>query len=262
MDYHIILQALHKSYVRDSEGSQEKVAVLAGFDLIVRRHEFLTIFGPNGCGKSTLLNIIAGLTSCDAGSVLIDGKLPAEMKVGFVFQSFQESLFPWRTVLDNVAFPLELKGVEIRIRRRSAREFLDFLGIQLHKQEYEAYPYQLSGGQQQLVSIARALIDEPDVLIMDEPFNQLDYQTRMSLQDKVSEIWEKKKTTVVFVSHDIEEAIILGDRTVLLSKKPARVLEIMENDLERPRSLSVSQHSKFFALKSHALQIFTEAIHA
>jgi NitT/TauT family transport system ATP-binding protein len=257
---HIYLQGIHKSFYRRNEGLGEKIDVLQDFSLSVYRYEFLTVFGPNGCGKSTLLNIISNLITCDSGTILIGGKPPEQCKVGFVFQNFQESLFPWRTVLDNVSFPLELKGIKREICRKRAREFLDFLGIQFHESEYHSYPYSLSGGQQQLISIARALINEPDVLLLDEPFNQLDFQTRISIQDKVLDIWERKKTTVVFVSHDIEEAIILGDRTVLLSKRPAKVMEVMNNSLLRPRNHNIVQAPEFFDLKRHALEIFSEAL--
>lgn len=260
MDVHIELKAVRKAYPRDVDGVLRRLEVLVGFDLVVRRHEFLTIFGPNGCGKTTILNIIGGLIPFDGGSVLIDGRPPSETKVGFVFQSFQEALFPWRSVIDNVAFPLEVRGTAKAIRRRMAREFLEFLGIRLREAEYMAYPYQLSGGQQQLVSVARALIDEPAVLLLDEPFNQLDYQARMFVQDKVAEIWEQARTTVVFVSHDIEEALLLGDRTALLSKRPASVLEIVENPLERPRRQNAIQRADFFELKRHALRVFMESL--
>lgn len=260
MEAHIIIKGLCKSYVHELDGQPQQVNILHNFDLAIHRHEFFTIFGPNGCGKTTLLNIIAGLTSFDSGSVLIDGKLPEEAKAGFVFQNFQESLFPWITVLDNVAFPLELKGVARKNRLQSAREFLNFLGIDFRQEEYEAYPYQLSGGQQQLVSIARALINEPDVLLLDEPFNQLDYQTRMSIQEKVSDIWERTKTTVVFVSHDIDEAILLGDRTALLSNKPTKVMDIMSISFDRPRNHEIVQTAEFLNLKRQALQIFSEAL--
>ena len=130
----------------------------------------------------------------------------------------------------------------------------------MKQDEYEAYPYQLSGGQQQLISIARALINEPDVLLLDEPFNQLDYQTRMSIHGKVSEVWQKTKTTVVFISHDIDEAILLGDRTALLSRRPATVMELIENPLPHPRSNEMIQTPEFFNLKNHALELFHQAL--
>lgn len=260
MEAHIVIRELCKSYLREINRRPQKVNILESFDLNIQQHEFLTIFGPNGCGKTTLLNIIAGLTSFDSGKVLINGKRPEEAKVGFVFQSIQESLFPWRTVIDNVAFPLELLGIGKKARNIQAREFLEFLGIKLKADEYDAFSYQLSGGQQQLISIARALINEPDVLLLDEPFNQLDYQTRMSMQTKVAEVWQKLKTTVVFVSHDIDEAILLGDRTALLSKRPGRVMDLITNSLPHPREPEMVLSPEFLSLKNRALRVFRESL--
>jgi NitT/TauT family transport system ATP-binding protein len=257
---HISVEDVYKSFYRYDNGSKEQINVLSGFSLTVVKYEFLTIFGPNGCGKSTILNIIAGLTPSDAGKITINGNPPEKSRVGFVFQNFQDSLLPWKTVLDNISFPLELKGVRKKTRRKVALDSLDLLGIEFSKSECNAYPYQLSGGQQQLVVIARALIDEPEVLLLDEPFNQLDFQARMSILDKVLDIWEREKITIIFVSHDIEEAIILGDRTALLSNRPARIMEIMENTLPRPRDYNIVQTRAFFNLKNRALTIFGEAI--
>lgn len=256
MDDNIIeIQNVKKTYGHAKSTGQ--TLVLDGFSLAVRPGEFLTIFGPNGCGKSTILHILAGVVRHDSGHISIAGENPGEAKVGFVFQNFESTLFPWRRNLDNVAWPLELQHVGRRQRRSRAREFLKEMDISLPEQ---AYPYQLSGGQQQLLSITRALIAEPKVLLLDEPFNQLDYQTRMKIQLETLALWSRTGTTVLFVSHDIEEALLLGSRTVLLTKRPARVREILENPLPRPRNHDMLKDPQFFELKSRALEIFSEGL--
>jgi len=251
----IEIQAVKKAY--GNAKATERTVVLDGFDLTVRQGEFLTFFGPNGCGKSTILHILAGTVPYDSGHVSIAGEKPGEAKVGFVFQNFQSTLFPWKRNLDNVAWPLELQRIGRTERRSRAREFLKQMDISLPERDY---PYQLSGGQQQLLSITRALIAEPKVLLMDEPFNQLDYQTRMKIQMETLELWSRTGTTVLFVSHDIEEALLLGSRTVLLTQRPARVREILENPLPRPRNHDMLKDPRFFELKSRALEIFSEGL--
>ena len=253
----IQIRALHKTYRGRPGDAGLRTTVFSGFDLDVHGGEFLTVFGPNACGKSTLLHILAGVLPWDAGSVMIDGQLPGDASVGFVFQSFQATLFPWKTNLDNVAWPLELRGVGRAERREMASAFLSRVDLVLPA---DGYPYQLSGGQQQLLCAARALVAEPKVLLMDEPFNQLDYQTRLAMHKDILRLWQRTRTTVVFVSHDIEEALLLGDRTVFFSKKPTRVLEVLPNPLARPRSHGVLGSAEFFELKAEALGVFGRAL--
>ena len=253
---HIAVRCVSKSY-GDPRRPTEAVGVFSDFSLSVREGELLTLFGPNGCGKTTLLNMVAGILSPDHGSVAIAGQAPCDARIGYVFQNFQLSLFPWRRSIDNIGFPLELRGLRRRQCRDRARRLLSDLDISLPEQ---AFPYSLSGGQQQLLAISRALIAEPAVLLLDEPFNQLDYQTRLDMQDKLLDIWERTQTTIIFVSHDIEEALLLGDRTVFLSRRPARVLEIVENRLPRPRRHEVLESEEFFELKRRGLRLFQEAL--
>ncbi len=255
----ISIRGLRKTYQNPKAPSIEGIVVFDGFNLEVHNGEFMTLFGPNGCGKSTLLHILAGLIPWDGGILKIDGDEPDVAKVGFVFQSFQATLFPWKRNIDNVAWPLELKGVKKAKRREQARQFLRKMNVSLPE---NGYPYQLSGGQQQLLSISRALIVEPKVILMDEPFNQLDYQTRMSMHLETLELWERSCTTVLFVSHDIDEALLLGDRIAFLSKRPANVFEILENPLSRPRTHDMLKSQEFFKLKSKALEVFTKALSA
>jgi len=256
-DDFISIRGLRKTYRDPSVPPDAATIVFNGFNLGVCNGEFLTIFGPNGCGKSTLLHILAGVVPYDDGTVLIDGEEPGKARIGFVFQSFQATLLPWKRNLDNVAWPLELQGIGLRERRGLARQFLKKMNITLPER---GYPYHLSGGQQQLLSIARALIAEPKVLLLDEPFNQLDYQTRIGMHEEVLRLWGHTGTTVCFVSHDIEEALLLGDRTALLSKRPARVMEILTNALPRPRKHEMLKSPEFFRLKSRALEVFSGAL--
>lgn len=194
--------------------------------LDVYENEFLVILGPGQCGKSVLLNIISGLDVPTAGSVEFKDKA----EVGFVFQ--KTAVFPWKTVMQNVEFALELKGMNKKERRERAQYFIDLVG--LHNFE-NSYPGQLSGGMKQRVGIARAYCSAPQILLMDEPFGALDAQTRYQMEEEILRIWEKEKRTVIFVTNNIEEAVYLGDRIVLLSECPASVKEIYELNLERPR---------------------------
>jgi NitT/TauT family transport system ATP-binding protein len=254
---YIEIKDLCKNY-RGPNGSPPKVVeVLSNISLQVQRGEFVTIFGPNGCGKTTLLMILSGLLEFDSGEVLIDNKPPGKARISFIFQNYADSLFPWRTNLDNIAFPLELQGIPLEERREKARDLLGRLNIGIDER---SYPYQLSAGQQQLVAIARGLNYDPDVLVMDEPFGSLDFQTRLAMQQDVLNIWEKTKTTVLFVSHDVDEAVYLSDRILLLSKLPGRVLQLLNNRLPRPRSAEMVNSDEFLGLRSRALSVFWEAL--
>ncbi|MDD9954238.1 MAG: ATP-binding cassette domain-containing protein [Candidatus Woesearchaeota archaeon] len=189
--------------------------VLEDVSFSVRKGEFLVLFGPNGCGKTTLLHIIAGVMQPDSGSV----RCPK--KIGFVFQNYRDALFPWKTNLENIAFPLELQRVPKQERLRKATKLVEKLTLSVPLNQY---PYQSSGGEQQLVSLLRELLSKPDLLLMDEPFSALHHESRAYLRNTVQDLARKLKLTVVFVTHDITEAVQLGDRVVLLnSKKEVRV---------------------------------------
>jgi len=256
VDVYINIENVSKSFPSSTKGNR-RVEVLKRFFLTVRKGEFVTFFGPNACGKTTLLSIVAGLMSPDNGTVLVHGTTPKHAKIGFVFQNYQNSLLPWRTNIDNVALSLELEGIGKKQRLEKAKEFLRKLNVEIPE---ESYPYQLSGGQQQLLSIARALINDPDVLVMDEPFNQLDFQTRMMMNEKIQDIWIKTGKTILLVSHDLDEAILLANRVVLLTKRPAKIAKILENKLPWPRKSKVLQNENFFQLKSEALNIFEKVL--
>jgi NitT/TauT family transport system ATP-binding protein len=205
---------------------------LVNVTLDVERDEFLVLLGPSGCGKTTLLRLIDGLLKPTKGEVLIDGK-PVEgpgLDRAMIFQTF--NLFAWRNTIDNVAFGLELQGIQKEERYKIAQKHIDLVGLtgfELH------YPHELSGGMQQRVGIARALSVNPRILLMDEPFGYLDALTRLSLQMELLKIWEEQKKTCIFVTHDIDESIFLGDRVVLLSCRPGKIKDVFSVDLPRPR---------------------------
>lgn len=212
------------------------VEALRGVDLHVHDNEFLTVLGPSGCGKTTMLKMIAGLQSWDAGEITIGGRPvrgPGPDR-SMVFQNF--ALLPWATVLDNVAFGLKLKGVGKAERGERARDLIAKVGLGGFETKR---PGELSGGMQQRVGIARALAVEPEVLLMDEPFGAVDEQTRRLLQEELLAIWEANRLTVVFITHSMEEAVLLGDRVVLMSARPGQIAEIVDVPLSRPRSSDV-----------------------
>jgi NitT/TauT family transport system ATP-binding protein len=247
----ILIEHLMKSY--PSAAGNGRTQVLNNINLDVAGGEFITFFGPNGSGKSTLLKVIAGIEPYDSGEVSIDNKSPQEAKTGLIFQNYNDSLMPWLNCRDNILFPYSLKKRKHRAQEAGERlsNLLKDLEIDLPK---ENYPYQLSGGQQQLVAILRTLVYRPDVILMDEPFSSLDYQTRSFMQMTLLDIWQHEKPTILFVSHDIEEAIFLADRLVLLSALPASVKDIKVISFARPRTRALFENDEFFAMKRECLR--------
>jgi NitT/TauT family transport system ATP-binding protein len=224
-----------------------RVPVLEDLSLSVADQEFLAIIGPSGCGKSTILRIIDGLIPPDSGEILLDGRKVTGPGGGraMVFQSFD--LFPWRTAIQNIEFGLETAGVPKAERREIARRHIELVGLQGFE---DSYPHQLSGGMQQRVGIARALAVDPSVLLMDEPFGALDVQTRDLLQDELLRIWEKRRKTVVFITHSIEEALYLADRVVVFTPRPARIDRDLRVPFPRPREEHMKVHPDFLALRT------------
>jgi NitT/TauT family transport system ATP-binding protein len=237
-------------------GAQARAAALSQIDLDVGAGEFVCVLGPSGCGKSTLLGAIAGHIAPTRGQVDVDGE-PVEgphPERGLVFQ--QHTLFPWKRVLDNVAFGLKMQGVGAAARRRAARELLELVGLGAYASHY---PAQLSGGMQQRVEIARVLINRPRVLLMDEPFGALDAQTRRHMQTLLLDVWSKVRTTVVFVTHDIEEALFLGERIVILARQPAGIVDDIPIPLARPRTEETTLDPTFIELKRRCLAKLRDA---
>ena len=247
------IRDVSKSYRRNGGAA---LTVLESFSLSVPALEFLVLLGPSGCGKSTLLRIIDGIENCQSGQIILDGKnVTGTTGHGraMVFQSFE--LFPWRTALENVAFGLEVAGVAKQERRQMAGACMELVGLSAFT---ESYPHELSGGMQQRVGIARALAIRPSILLMDEPYGSLDVQTRDLLQDELLGIWEKQKTTVIFVTHSIEEALYLADRVVVMSPRPGRITNIITVPFERPRDESVKTSPEFLALRREIWQILKQ----
>ncbi|WP_315907826.1 ABC transporter ATP-binding protein [Halapricum hydrolyticum] len=217
------------------DGSNGPVEALREISFDVDPGEFVTIVGPSGCGKTTLFRIIAGLQTPTDGEVRLDGE-PIDgpgPELGIVFQEYH--LFPWRTVAGNVGFGLEQNGTPAPERRERVQDLLELVGLEGFA---DSYPKDLSGGMKQRVALARALAPDPDLLLMDEPFGAVDAQTKTMLQEELLDIWDATGKTVLFVTHDIEEAVKLGDRVVVMDREPGRVQEILDVDLGRPRSRS------------------------
>jgi NitT/TauT family transport system ATP-binding protein len=228
------------------------VLALDRVDLDVPDGQFVTVVGPSGCGKSTLLSLVAGLRQPSSGVVLCDGEpmtAPMPRKVGMVFQ--EANLLPWLSAVDNVAFPLKLRRVPKRERLDAARRMLELTGLAGAE---DRLPHQLSGGMKQRVAIARGLVQNPAVLLMDEPFASLDEQTRMVLGDELLRIWSETRKTVLFVTHSLNEAVYLADRVVVLSARPGRVLDDVMVDLPRPRTFALTSGERFGVLKNRIWQ--------
>ncbi len=244
----ITVDSIRKTFIKRSGKTTERVEALRDVTFTVRKNEFMTVVGPSGCGKTTLLRIIDGLIAPDSGAVLVDGSPvygPGPER-GVVFQSF--GLMPWKTVLDNVLFALELRKPEEKATHAdTARHFIEMVGLKGFERHY---PHELSGGMQQRVGLARALSINPDILLMDEPFSAIDAQTREILQEELLKIWEANKKTVVFITHSIDEAVYLSDRICILQPRPGTVKTIIENDLPHPRwTFPVRKEPRFGELR-------------
>ena len=236
-----------------STESGEMLEALGGVSFKCNKGEFLCVLGPTGCGKTTLLRLIAGLDEPTGGIIKIDGQeySSPNPKATLVFQQY--SLFPWRNVLDNVAFGLEVRGVQKKKRYEIARKFLSLVELSGFE---KSYPYELSGGMQQRVAIARALANNADILLMDEPFGALDERTRHRLQEELLSIWEHEEKTIIFVTHNIDEAVFMADRILIMTDRPGRILEEIKitlglsslriETLKRPRDRLSEDFTKYY----------------
>src|SRR6478736_6940144 len=243
--------ALHGVDVHFGEG-KTAVQALSGIDLNIAPGEFVSILGPSGCGKSTIIGALAGFTPITAGELRVDAErvtAPGPER-GVVFQ--QHTLFPWKTVAQNVEFGLKMRGVGKAERERKSRAILGSMGL---SEFLSHYPHQLSGGMQQRVNLARVLVNRPRVILMDEPFCSLDAQTRLQMQELVLALWEELHMTVVFVTHEVDEAVYLSDRVAVLSRRPARVKKWIDVDLPRPRTHALLTTPEFARLKREALDL-------
>jgi NitT/TauT family transport system ATP-binding protein len=235
------------------ESERGDVQALAGIDLAIRPGEFVSIVGPSGCGKSTLLKCVAGLERLSSGTLEVRGKPVTDVPddLGIVFQ--RDLLVDWRTILDNVLLVAEFRRVDMARAKPKARELLQLFGLE----EYaDRYPWELSGGMRQRASICRALVDDPGLLLMDEPFGALDAMTRDQLNVELQRMWMATRKTVLFITHGIGEAVFLSDRVAVMSRNPGRIIEIMEIDLPRPRHLSVRETPEFTKYTAHLRDVF------
>lgn len=239
--------------VRGLKKAFQDTIIYDDFSIDLPLGKFISIFGPNGCGKSTLINMISGLMPMDAGEVLYDGQRIKDTRISYVFQNYREALFPWLRAIDNIHYPLKVLGINRKERQRRVDKLLAEFDVPI---DLNAYPYTLSGGQQQTVSILRALVTEPEVLFLDEPFSALDYEMTLFMRVQLQKIFMKLKTTMLLVSHDLDEAIQLADKVVLLTRRPTKVAEIVEVDLPWPRNLDVTTSDPFISLKRHCLDRF------
>ena len=249
----LTLRDLSKTYYDPYAGAH--VTAVQDVSLTVLQGEFVSIVGPSGCGKTTLLNMIAGFIPVSAGEILLDGRVvdgPGPER-GVVFQSF--ALFPWKTVLGNVAFGPKVRGLPKAECDRIAREYLALAGL---AHAAERYPNELSGGMQQRVGVVRARANNPEVLLMDEPFASVDAQTRMTLQEELTRIWQERRPTIIFITHDVSEAVFLANRVVVLSK--GMVLKELEVALPRPRAWDrLIEDAAFKSLAAQVLQLVRSA---
>ncbi|MEI7969334.1 MAG: ABC transporter ATP-binding protein [Betaproteobacteria bacterium] len=240
--------------------ADQPVTALSHVDLSIRRGDFVSFIGPSGCGKTTLMRVIADLVQPTSGTVTVNGVSPPQARqaraYGYVFQA--PALFAWRTVRRNVMLPLEIMGVPAAERQARAARYLGMVGLEGFERKF---PWQLSGGMQQRVSIARALALEPQLLLMDEPFGALDEITRDRLNEHLLRLWDRMGKTVIFVTHSISEAVYLSSRIVVMSPRPGRILEVIENDLPRDRTLDVRETPGFLEV-AHRVRVALRAGHS
>jgi len=243
------IEISHVSKIFKDSKRKADVIALDDINLEVAKNQFLCLLGPSGCGKSTLLNMIAGFEKPSSGTVMVDGQpitAPGSDR-GVVFQ--QANLMPWLPIWENVGFHLLLRGGQKAVRRATAQRYIDMVGLSGFENHY---PSELSGGMNQRVGIARALLMNPQVILMDEPFGALDEQTRMEMQNELVRIWQEHQGTIVFVTHGIDEALTLGTHVAVMTARPGRIREIIPLDLPRPRDITSPQ---FNAIKRHILDL-------
>jgi NitT/TauT family transport system ATP-binding protein len=242
---HVTVRGLSKSFAG--------APLYTNFNLDLPRGKIVSIFGPNGCGKSTLMNMIAGLVKPDAGEILFDGKTLRETQIGYVFQNYRDALFPWITAWDNIAYPLKRQGLKAADVKARVDELVKLFEIRF---DLKRYPYELSGGQMQTVCIMRSLATRPEVLFLDEPFSALDFEMTLFIRAKLQEAHLATGTTMVIVSHDLEDAVFLADRILLLTRRPTRIAELVSFDMPRPRLPEAVADPEFVRVKAHTLEVF------
>ncbi|GAA4323372.1 ABC transporter ATP-binding protein [Pigmentiphaga soli] len=246
---HITIRGLTKRF----EGS----TLYDSFDLDIPKGKIVSVFGPNGCGKSTLINMISGIMPYDRGQILFEGKEARDTRIGYVFQNYREAVFPWLRAIDNIRYPLQYLGIPKGERQERLDRLVESFEVQF---DLNRYPYQMSGGQQQLVSIMRALVVDPEVLFLDEPFSALDYEMVLFLRGRLQKVLTERQVTTLLVSHDLDEAVLLADEVLLLSKRPTHVAERLDFDAPRPRTADTTVTPEFIRVKTRALEVFQREV--
>lgn len=246
-EHFVSVQGLCKSF--------GEIVLYDNFNLNLSNHQLVSVFGPNGCGKSTLINMISGLTPFDRGEIRIHDKPIRRARIGYVFQNYRDALLPWLSAYDNIAYPLRVKGVPEQECRDRVERLISTFNIQL---DLKRYPYSFSGGQQQLISIMRALVADPEVLFLDEPFSALDFETTLFVRDKLQEIFMATSIPMFMVVHNLEEAVFLADTILLLSKRPTQLVEQVSFKAPRPRTLDTLSSPEFIEVSRHCLEIFRQ----
>ena len=246
----VILEA--KKLTQVFKHGKEQRTILNQLDLKIHKREFVCVIGPSGCGKSTFSRVVAGLDPYHSGEILVDGQAitGTSSERGMVFQGY--TLFPWKTVKQNVMFGPLMKGISATRAEEMAREWINIIGLEKYENQY---PHQLSGGMKQRVAIARALVNEPKILLMDEPFGALDPHTRQKMQRHLMDLWQNIDITIIFVTHDMDEAILLADRIVALKANPGEIKEIIEVDLPHPRGTELMNTPEFQRLRNKVDQL-------
>jgi NitT/TauT family transport system ATP-binding protein len=248
---HVTIRGLDKSF--------NGAALYNNFNLDIPKGKIVSIFGPNGCGKSTLINMISGLMPIDSGEVLFDGKTLDKTTIGYVFQNYRDALFPWMSSWDNIAYPLKRTGMSKEKVKARVDELVNLFEIKFN---LNLYPYELSGGQMQTVSIMRALAPNPEILFLDEPFSALDFEMTLFIRAKLQEANLSTGVTMMIVSHDLEDAVFLADKILLLTRRPARIAEYLTFNMAKPRSPESVSEAEFIKTKALALEIFQREMRA
>jgi NitT/TauT family transport system ATP-binding protein len=246
---HVTVRGLSKSFAG--------APLYTDFNLDIPRAQIMSIFGPNGCGKSTLMNMISGLVPIDSGEILFDGKSLKDTKIGYVFQNYRDALFPWMTSWANIAYPLRRSGMKEGEVKARVNELATLFEIRF---DLKRYPYELSGGQMQTVCIMRSLAPNPEVMFLDEPFSALDFEMTLFIRAKLQEAHVATGVTMVIVSHDLEDAVFLADRVLLLTRRPTRIAEIIPFDMPRPRLPEAMADERFIKVKAHTLEVFRREV--
>jgi NitT/TauT family transport system ATP-binding protein len=248
---HVTIRGLDKSF--------NGAVLYDNFNLDIPKGKIVSIFGPNGCGKSTLINMISGLIPIDSGEVLFDGKTLDKTTIGYVFQNYRDALFPWMSSWDNIAYPLKRTGMSKEKVKARVDELVNLFEIKFN---LNLYPYELSGGQMQTVSIMRALAPNPEILFLDEPFSALDFEMTLFIRAKLQEANLSTGVTMMIVSHDLEDAVFLADKILLLTRRPARIAEYLTFNMAKPRSPESVSEAEFIKTKALALEIFQREMRA